>query len=199
LTEGLVVFFKSPRLGEVKSRLASTLGKERALEVYKGLLATSLSVAQDWVSRSPESRRLFPFGSGDRDGYSEAGFPVARPQVGSDLGLRMERAIRESLRSCDRVAIIGTDCPWFTVEDLESAFSGLKAKEVRLGPCPDGGYWLMSLSSLSPGSLSHLPWSESTTRSRVSRRMVGHGYEVKMLKELRDVDVESDLHGVDLA
>ena len=40
----LMVFVKNPELGKVKTRLASTIGKGKALEVYKTLLAHNCNI-----------------------------------------------------------------------------------------------------------------------------------------------------------
>lgn len=196
MIEGLIVFFKSPRLGEVKTRLARTVGKERALEIYTGLVDMTMNQAVQWQNEQPHKRQIFPWGAGEREGFREIDLETAELQHGADLGIRMERAMRDVLRVCDRVAIIGVDCPWITARDIEQSFLGLQKKESRLGPCPDGGYWLMSTSWLPPCCLSNIPWSDVSTMARVSSRLEGFGMKVHYLRELNDVDEEEDLKGV---
>ena len=196
MIDGLVIFFKSPKLGEVKTRLASSVGDKKALEIYRVLVARTKAIVEEWQMNSPSHRRIIPWGSGDRQGFCDVGFDQAKQQLGSDLGVRMERSMREALRQCDRVAIIGVDCPRIEVSDLELAFKDMGNQEVRLGPCPDGGYWLMSCSSLPPGCLVQLPWSHSETRQRVASRLEGYGRKLSLLRELGDVDVEEDLKGL---
>ena len=43
----LLVFSKNPTLGKVKTRLAKSIGKEKALEIYKALLKKTASVLEE--------------------------------------------------------------------------------------------------------------------------------------------------------
>ncbi len=43
MSEALMIFVRNPELGKVRTRLAATTGQEKALEIYQGLLAHTLT------------------------------------------------------------------------------------------------------------------------------------------------------------
>ena len=43
----LILFAKNPELGKVKTRLAATLGDEKAFAIYHKLLSYSIEITQD--------------------------------------------------------------------------------------------------------------------------------------------------------
>ena len=45
-TNAIIIFVRNPELGKVKTRLAQTIGNEKALEVYRDLLFHTMSVTQ---------------------------------------------------------------------------------------------------------------------------------------------------------
>ena len=80
------------------------------------------------------------------------------PQGQGDLGIRMERALREAFQSGFKsVVLIGSDCPDRTAKILEKAFVGLKNNDLILGPARDGGYYLIGLKEPQP-LFTHIPW-----------------------------------------
>ena len=46
-TNALLIFIKNPELGKVKTRLASTVGDERALQIYQALLGHTRKIAME--------------------------------------------------------------------------------------------------------------------------------------------------------
>ena len=45
MNNGLIIFIKNPELGKVKTRLAKTIGNQKALEVYQLLQETTRKVS----------------------------------------------------------------------------------------------------------------------------------------------------------
>lgn len=173
----------------MKTRIAADLGDGVALDVYRAMLMDVVDLALGWRSRGV-GRRVEVWT--DRSDWVPGGIQH-HPQLGGDLGQRMERAMREGLKRADRVGIVGSDAPSLGVHHLERAFEALQERECRMGPCPDGGYHLMTLGSLPPGALWDLPWSRSDTLERVRSRLEGWGIEVSLLQSLGDLDTLGDL------
>jgi len=189
--EALIVFFKTPRKNEVKTRLALDLGADVALTLYREMLVQIMQTAQTW-SEKKKGRLVFKFGHGDPSDWLESGIQGIR-QIGADLGQRMQRAMALGLRHARKVAIIGTDSPDLQVETIEKAFLDLEKKDVIFGPCLDGGYYLMACRQLPPTLLWELPWSSAETLQRVCRRCEGHHLTLGFLETKIDIDTLEDL------
>ena len=103
----VIVFAKAPRLGEVKTRLAATLGADVALEAHRRLLERT--VAQ--VAMIPGVSRELCIAGPDPLGACTAlarhyGFDLTE-QHGTDLGERMANAMQPALASGRRVVLVG--------------------------------------------------------------------------------------------
>ena len=188
----LVVFVRAPRLGRVKTRLAASVGDERALGAYVALGRRVFDAVL-----SPGEWRcavyLTPPGSEDEVHRWLPGAASYRPQSGGDLGERMAAAIAAELRGgADRVVLIGTDCPDLDAAAVARAFGALDAADVVLGPALDGGYYLVGMRRLHAPVFAGVPWSSADTLGVTLERAHAHGLAVALLEPLRDVDTESD-------
>ena len=74
------------------------------------------------------------------------------PQEGEDLGERLDRALTSYLsRGYQRVVIMDSDSPTLPPVYLSHAFHALSdGADVVLGPCDDGGYYLIGLRKPAP-------------------------------------------------
>lgn len=184
--EQLIVFLKAPRPGQVKTRLARTLGAEAAAAAYVRLLRATL----ERIAELPDVRLCFAPDEavGEIAPFCRPHWTVA-PQGDGDLGRRMRRAFQAAFREgAERVAIIGTDCPALNAGDIREAWSGLADHDVVLGPCRDGGYWLVALREDQPVLFEAIPWSTPEVLSRSLERAAAAGLRVKRLRTLEDVD-----------
>jgi rSAM/selenodomain-associated transferase 1 len=116
------------------------------------------------------------------------------PQQGADLGARLENAFRVLFEEgYDRVAAVSTDSPDLPAEYLQQAFSHLERARVVLGPCPDGGYYLIGLSRLVPELFREMPWSTERVLPETEARVRGKGLTLAYLPAWHDVDTATDL------
>ena len=186
----LLVFAKAPRPGEVKTRLAETLGKDKACRAYEQLLrvlARQLAGSENVrVCHSPAD------GEAELRGY----FPKEwefRPQEGADLGIRLKNAIAEAFeKGARKVCVIGSDCPYLTVEDIRQTWILLDRHELVLGPATDGGYWLIALKRPEPRLFEEIEWGTSKVFKQTLDRAAEMQLKVAHLRELADVDKEAD-------
>jgi rSAM/selenodomain-associated transferase 1 len=190
--QALIIFFKTPVLGRVKTRLASEIGNKKALLIYELMLRQVISSSKKWAERG-ENRLLLPFGNGDPQSWRKYGIENGFQQIGSDLGLKMQHAMQFALQKAKQVAIIGTDSPDILPMEIEQAFLQLSRADVSFGPCLDGGYYLMACNKLPPTLLWDLPWSCSTTLARLRNRCEGHHLSMDQLDMKRDIDTLEDL------
>lgn len=133
----LMVFVKNPVLGKVKTRLAKSLGDEKALGIYKIMLRYTRIIAMDVDCDKAVFYSDF-VEAGDK--WSEAGF-AQQEQKGDDLGERMLNAFKYAFPLQYRnVVIIGSDCLELNDEIIADAFDYLEKHEIVLGSAKDGGY-----------------------------------------------------------
>lgn len=188
----LIIFYRNPKLGEVKTRLASTLGKEKALAVYKKLALHTKSITEpllmDKIVFYSEAIDLM-------DIWSNATYLKAL-QEGKDLGEKMKNAFAGGFESgYTSICAIGTDCYELTTRSIEQAFHLLQSSDAVVGPALDGGYYLLGMRSLHASLFSKKQWSTPTVFVDTLRDFESLGLKYAKLQILRDVDNEADLPG----
>ncbi|WP_245327846.1 TIGR04282 family arsenosugar biosynthesis glycosyltransferase [Hymenobacter fodinae] len=193
----MIVFARYPELGKVKTRLAAGVGPERALQVYRRLLAHTQAVTTDlparkwlWLAEAgPTADQSDPW-----VGYQR------RPQPPGDLGHRMQSAFSHAFaEGATAAVIIGTDCPGLTHEHLRDAYEALRTHEVVLGPATDGGYYLLGMKKVWPELFANKRWSTDSVRADTLADARRLGLQVHLLPELRDVDTADDLRAWETA
>ena len=186
----LIVFLRKPELGKTKTRLAATVGEERALEVYVGLLAHTLGSTE----HLPCIKQAWYTGEGSVDTMvAPYGF-TTHAQTGRDLGERMLRAFASGFKNGHSpVVIIGTDCPGISAELIAEAFDSLNTNDAVIGPTRDGGYYLLGLKAPFDDVFQNTSWSTSSVARETMEDLERDHRRVNMLMELIDVDTEQDL------
>lgn len=189
----LVTFLKAPYPGAVKHRLAAGIGPELAAEVYRAIAEEEI---RRTAPRGDEYQRLFFFAPLDARREIEDWLPdeIVHPQCEGDLGTRMAQAMAAPFaRGARRVAVIGTDVPWLSREEVRAAFDSLDHHDVVLGPATDGGYYLIALKRPEPELFRDVAWSTGTVLATTRERAAGLGLSVRVLPTLGDVDTAADL------
>jgi rSAM/selenodomain-associated transferase 1 len=197
----VAVFARPPLAGQVKTRLAATVGDAMALDVYRRLLAMTLKSA----TASGYPCVLFAAApSAELSAMADSYGVSVRVQQGNGLGERMVRAIAELHQQYLRVLLIGSDCPALAPQHLQQGFAALQDSPVVLGPAEDGGYWLIGSAEpecwrdhhlLDPvrfGGNEALAMTLSCLGSCMQSRLQYHGASIAMLSALWDLDTEAD-------
>ena len=147
MKKALIIFVRHPERGKVKTRLAASMGEEKALSVYIELLththAISLGVNADkFVFYSDKIQQ------GDMWDAPEF---TKRLQVNDDLGGKIKAAFFTLFKEgYQQAVIIGSDCLELSTAIVERAFELLEKNEVVIGPANDGGYYLLGMKKLLP-------------------------------------------------
>lgn len=186
----LLLFVKNKELGKVKTRLAKTIGNEKALFIYKALLQYTSRVAEKvnalrkvYYSRFVESHDEF-----------ESDFFEKRIQVDADLGMKMYEAFKESFgEQANKVILIGSDCYEITSGIIEEAYSALDENDFVLGPANDGGYYLIGMRKLSKSVFEDMVWSTENVLLDTILDIKSQNKTFVLLPTLTDVDEEKDL------
>jgi hypothetical protein len=186
----LIIFVRNPRKGKVKTRLAATIGADRALEIYQILLDRTHEI----TSELPQKKLLYYSDSIDEKDQWEKKKYEKHKQRGRDLGRRMKSAFRDAFKKSDGpVCIIGSDCYELTPEIIESAFEHLKSYDVVIGPSLDGGYYLIGMNKLHRSLFEGKKWSSDSVFMDTIRTIEKLKLNAIVLPFLQDVDTEEDL------
>ena len=190
----LLIFAKNAIPGTVKTRLAKTMGDQRAMEIYLELRDHTLKQASGvecnrWLCYS----RHIPDPSDPRERLPADRFEK-HVQHGEDLGQRMSNMFDKAFESgAKKVIIIGTDCPDLDSDLLQNAFDQLDTKGSVIGPAKDGGYYLLGLKKSTPTVFEGITWSTETVAAETQKRLAAAGLSIAQLPTLSDVDYEEDL------
>lgn len=194
----LLVFARVPELGKVKTRLAASLGDERALAVYRAMLrdllqsigrpAPGLEIEVMWAPTAVASAQTLEeaFGS----------FPIAM-QTGATLGDRLAMAFSERFffHRTEKIIAIGVDDPRLGRDLIEHAFSLLDSCEWVVGPAEDGGYYLIGCraAAYDTDAFQGIEWGTSTVLGATMEKIRAFGNTVATLPVRSDIDVADDL------
>jgi rSAM/selenodomain-associated transferase 1 len=184
----LLIFVKNPEKGKVKTRLARGVGEERALRIYRALLAHTR-----WVTQAVEARRLLFYSSfiPEADYWPASRFEK-HLQAPGDLGERMRAAFVEGFRRGGPVVIVGSDCPQLTPRIIEEALARLAQHDFAIGPALDGGYYLLGMRSFRPEVFEEMTWSTPEVFAETIRRIEAMGSTYALLPTLADIDYQED-------
>jgi uncharacterized protein len=186
----LIIFYRNPELGKVKSRLAATLGEGKALAIY---LMLSGHVRELTTALNTDKVVYYSNYIETEDGWSNELY-LKRLQHGEGLGKRMKAAFAESFDSgYEEVIIIGTDCLELTTEILKEAFKKLKTHDVVIGPAKDGGYYLLGMKKAHSEFFENKTWSTVSVFMDTINDIKELGLTYHVLPVVSDVDVETDL------
>lgn len=188
----LVIFAKEPRSAPIKTRLKKVLSFDQRLKLYEAFLRDARQICLE----VPRSEKIVAF---DSRAYPKMlkqifkGFVLIRQQ-GSDLGQRMHHVFCLSKKKgIDMTVILGTDSPDLPVSFVRSAFRSLKRNDLVLGPCQDGGYYLIGLRDPCEELFCAIPWSSSQVFKKTLDRANKIGLKTDILPEWWDVDVPDDI------
>lgn len=189
-SNALVIFVKNARRGHVKTRLASSLGEDKALAIYLALCERVRNVCLGF------SGKCYVYYSeyipSEPDLWEDDFFikRIQHPVI--DLGLRMKAACNELLPVHSSVILIGTDIPHLTTNILEESILLLENTDVVLGPSDDGGYYLIGMKKTNDYLFQNMTWSIDTVLSESIQRINMNKMTYNLLKTLSDIDTADD-------
>lgn len=186
----LLIFVKNPQLGKVKTRLAKSIGNEKALNIYSHLLQITRTVCL----QTNFNRYLFYSDFINRkDDWHENEF-LKHLQIGDDLGERIKHAFEFVFKlGHSKVIIIGSDCPTISSQYLKEAEQALNTKDVVFGPSEDGGYYLLGMKKIIPALFENQPWSTDQLLKNSIHKIEQLQLSHYLLSMLNDIDTLEDL------
>lgn len=190
----VILFLKYPEPGGVKTRLAETVGPERAARLARHFAEQTLA-AVDALGLEAEICFIPP----EREADMRAWLGPSRfycAQRGTDLGERMAAALLDAFaRGAERAVLTGTDSPDRPAEFLAQALERLDDHDVVLGPATDGGYTLIAMckKSFAPGAFQGVDWGSSAVLAQSLDALRRAGRSVWLLPPWPDIDDEAAL------
>ncbi|HHG84388.1 MAG TPA: glycosyltransferase [Bacteroidetes bacterium] len=186
----LIIFIKNPELGKAKTRLAATIGDEKALEAYVYMLAHTRNVA---VESRGDNYLYYSSFVDNGDAWDSDHFQK-NVQISGDLGEKMKHAFSEVFAAGKKkVLIIGSDCLDLKASHINKALKALDQFDFVLGPANDGGYYLLGMREFQPGVFDNMKWSTEFVLADTLRNIAQLELTVYQLETLNDVDSEADL------
>jgi uncharacterized protein len=188
--ELLIIFYRNPELGKVKTRLAATIGDERALALYFLLAKHTREITQNLSC----DKVVFYSDFVDKEDAWDNNIFQKELQSGIDLGEKMQNAFSWAFdMGYQHVCIVGTDCFELQKEIIEQAFVFLKLNNAVLGPAKDGGYYLLGMNKLHSQLFKNKIWSSSEVALQTITDFNSLQLNFHALPTLSDVDTIEDL------
>lgn len=194
MNRALIVMVKKPVTGGAKTRLIPYFSAEMAAELYgcfirdvteltRALPSVTLFMAYWPPSAETYFRRLAP------------GFGLILQQ-GATLGERLDNAMTRCLEmGSSQVVALASDSPNLPPAYLSQAFAGLDENGVDLvlGPCDDGGYYLIGWKRRIPSLVRDVKMSTPYVLSDTLAMAASEELKVWLLPSWYDVDTPDDL------
>lgn len=189
MKQALIIFARNPVRGKVKTRLAATMGDNKALSIYQSLLEHTVQITQQLAC---DLYVFYADGILFNDIWSDEVY-LKKNQVGNDLGQRMHHAFDFLFeKGYQKIIIIGTDCFELSSSILLDAFTVLNTNEVVIGPSEDGGYYLLGMRQFFPFLFEEKAWSTDTVYNSTIQQLKMHKISYGILPILNDIDTEDD-------
>lgn len=187
----IAIFVKTPGVSAVKTRLAGTIGAQRACALYRRCAAAVAEAAVQadigavyWATAEPIARV----------GGRWPDLPVLE-QGGGGLGDRMHRILSELVRSHGSGLLLGADAPQINPGALRNAAAwlGRELPSSAVGPARDGGFWTFGANRISPlRRWTRVEYSRFDTL-KAFRESIGDDTDWLDLPMLTDLDTEDDM------
>ncbi len=186
----LIILVENPELGKVKTRLAKTIGDERALETYLSLLTHTYAITNALYC----DKAVFYSNSVKENDFWETAGYEQHLQKGIDQGDHMINAFKMGFkRRYKNVVIIRSDCYELSKAIIQEAFNELDEHSVVIGPATDSGYYLIGMTILYKELFKNKEWNSENVLLDTMIDLKKLDLSFKLLKTLTIVDEEKDL------
>ena len=197
--KAIVILTRAPASGG-KTRLFAQLGSFPDVDLLTSLLIDTIDGLAD-----VDARLVVAVTPADACGGVER---LLRRELGAraaaiDVTVQPEGALGDRMRGMmermladgvTAVAIVGSDVPGITAEQVRGAFEWLERdpEALVLGPAADGGYYLIAATRVPP-VFEAIAWGTDQVFADTSRTAEACGLRVRVVEVLRDIDSVEDL------
>ena len=190
--KALAFMAKWPEPGRTKTRLSPAIPPAVAADLARCFLLDSLdearrSDADRWIAFAPAARAAeFAELAGPETGL----LPADTTNFGVALAHTQRSLFEMGYRA---VALVASDVPHLPAERYTVAFAVAANGGVAVGPCRDGGYYLLAARQPTPHLFHAVAWSTKTVFATTLRRANEAGLNVSTIPACDDVDTPDDL------
>lgn len=194
----LFIMARRPSPGATKTRLCPPLSPEEAAALYACFLNDTIERVQQTAGQVPGLVTGIAYTPPDAAAHFAAlapGFELV-PQLGATLGERLDGVLSGALaRGYGQVVAVNSDSPSLPAAYLVLAFAALDDPlvDVVLGPCDDGGYYLIGWRRSHPALVRDVAMSVADTLAQTLAVAARAGLRVALLPPWYDVDAPADL------
>ena len=189
----IAIMAKEPEPGKVKTRLCPPLTPREAADLYCAFLLDTVGL----ISETPGADLFLAYDPQTAREFFSQMFPrpvECIPQGTGDLGDRLSRISRRLFsRGYRKLVILASDTPHLPQDCIHRAFSRLDETDVVLGPCDDGGYYLVGSRVHAPALFEGIAWSTSAVLEQTTGRAEDAGLTWEVLPSCYDIDTIDDL------
>jgi rSAM/selenodomain-associated transferase 1 len=189
----LLVVAREPVPGRTKTRLSPPLMPPEAAKLYEMFLLDTLEI----MRQVEDVHRFIVYHPQEAEPYFHRLAPDFKliPQLGASLGDRLDNALSQCLNSdYDHAVIVDSDSPSLPAEYVREAFSQLKTSDAVIGPCDDGGYYLIGLNTPAPALLRKVQMSTDRVALDTLALAEKEGLRMAKLPSWYDVDNGEELN-----
>lgn len=191
--DAVVVMAKAPGPHKVKTRLTPPLDPKTASDLYHCFLLDKLEQVRGLEGVCP----VVAYTPHDSANFFKTILPegfTLIPQIGDDFGERLANVSRSLFeQGYEKVVILDSDSPNLPSGYIYDGLECLDKTDAVIGPCLDGGYYLIGLSSHVPEIFSDIPWSTGEVTGTTLERAESVGLSVFLIDEWYDVDTWEDV------
>ncbi len=200
MKKALIVFVKAPVRGNVKTRMHPHLSSDRILQIYRSFVKETISKCaalrgvDRFIGCYPSKEDAFLKKLAGTYGLKSF------DQKGRDLGEKMLNAFKDYFKKgYSEVIIIGSDSPSLPADYIKKAFLELRKNDFILGPCCDGGLYLVGAKNrIRPELFRNIPWDSTSvmneTLNRMLKKLISSNINYTLLPFWYDVDTVEDLN-----
>jgi len=190
-----MVVAKQPVPGQTKTRLTPAFSGEQAAALYECFLLDTLEIIRE-ARKHLDLTPIIAYLPSESKNYFQHIAPDFQLllQEGSDLSERLNNATTHCLvNGYEQAVIMDSDSPTLPARYLIESFQALEAADVSLGPCEDGGYYLIGLKQPAPSLFLTVTMSTSQVVADTLDRAEQSGLTVKTLPLCYDIDYSADV------
>ncbi len=186
----LAIMAKAPRAGHVKTRLASVCSSALVVQLYRALIEDTIA-----LGRTVGVSIVVVCPSADAEEITAWMPPDVHvvPQGGQGLADGLASAFELLCEPPRRVIAFNGDSPHLPPAVLESAFAALADHDLVLGPCADGGFYLVGATRTHAGLFDSHAMGAGCALDALIAQTRRLGLSSAVIAEHYDVDVPEDL------
>ncbi len=189
----ILVLAKAPEPGKVKTRLSPPLTPEQSCSVHEACLRCTCAS----LDQRKHIRRILAI-SPDIATESFGSFLgedwLRWPQGDGDLGARLSRLIEQACAPLPQAVLcLGADSPTLPTNLLDEALYAIARFDVVLGPCDDGGVYVIGVSKPIEELFADVRWGGEEVFSQLRQNALNMGASIAILDGWYDIDHYQDL------